>query len=136
MEPKEYQMGNILLKASSANVDMKVYKCPYLACERYFTEKEDLSKHRCIDHGEIISRAKPKLNFTKTFNAKDIDQILITVNRQRVRYYAMLIGELFEPKKKGIDLGKKDAPEKPKKAGILGIFTKKRDKDGGTTNAA
>jgi hypothetical protein len=46
----------------------------------------------------MIDRTKPKLNFSKTFNTEDITQIQIMINKQRLKKYAMIIGELFDPK--------------------------------------
>ena len=100
MADKTYEMGNIVLKVKDNSAQAKGYKCPYLACDRAFFNKSDLYKHLMLDHGEIIERTKPKLNFSKTFNTEDITQLQIMINRQRLKKYAMLIGELFEPRRK------------------------------------
>lgn len=96
MEQKTYEMGNVVLKVKDSSI--KAHKCPYLICDKTFFNKSDLYKHLMIEHGEIIDRTKPKLNFSKTFNTEDITQIQIMINKQRLKKYAMIIGELFDPK--------------------------------------
>ena len=140
-------MGNIVLKVKDDSVPMKGSKCPYLACDKAFFNKSDLYKHLMIDHGEIIERTKPKLKFSKTFNTEDITQIQIMINRQRLKKYAMLIGELFEPKKPNLNKStkkqeakkqeeqkpKEEVKEKPKKrsifAMIIEVLKKNRDRN-------
>ena len=147
MEPKTYEMGNIVLKVKDSSAQLKAYKCPYVGCDKVFFNKSDLYKHLNMDHGEMIDKTKPKLQFSKTFNTEDITQIQIMINRQRLKKYAMLIGELFEPKKPNLNKSIKkqeakkeqkpqeETKEKPKKrsifAIIIEILKKNRDRNAG-----
>lgn len=146
MEPKTYEMGNIVLKVKDSSAQLKAYKCPYVGCDKVFFNKSDLYKHLNMDHGEMIDKTKPKLKFSKTFNTEDITQIQIMINRQRLKKYAMLIGELFEPKKPNLNKSIKkeeakkqevqklqeEVKEKPKKksifAMIIAVLKKNRDR--------
>ena len=133
----ETNLGNIKLKVKDASTAFKVHKCPYIGCTKQFLEKKDLYQHLQLDHEEAIEKIKPKVSFSKTVNLNDIDQMLITVNRQHLRYYAMLVGELFEPKPKKIRLPspKVATPtELPRKKGIIAIILeifKKKGKNNG-----
>ena len=147
MEPKTYEMGNIVLKVKDSSAQLKAYKCPYVGCDKVFFNKSDLYKHLNMDHGEMIDKTKPKLKFSKTFNTEDITQIQIMINRQRLKKYAMLIGELFEPKKPNLNKSikkqeakkeqkpKEEEKEKPKRKGIFAIIIeilkKNRDRNAG-----
>jgi uncharacterized C2H2 Zn-finger protein len=140
-------MGNIVLKVKDSSAQLKAYKCPYVGCDKVFFNKSDLYKHLNMDHGEMIDKTKPKLKFSKTFNTEDITQIQIMINRQRLKKYAMLIGELFEPKKPNLNKSIKkqeakkeqkpqeETKEKPKKrsifAIIIEILKKNRDRNAG-----
>ena len=135
----ETDFGNIKLKVKDASVAFKVHKCPYIGCTKQFLEKKDLYQHLQLDHEEAIERIKPKINFSKTVNLKDIDQIQIMVNKQRLRYFAMLVGKLFEPKPKKIGRPKPKAAtetpaETPKRKGIIAMIVeifKKKGKNNG-----
>ena len=137
MEHKTYEMGNIVLKVKDPSAKLKGHKCPYYACDRAFEKKSDLYAHLNIDHGELIDKTMPKLKFSKTFNTEDITQIQIMINRQRLKKYAMLIGELFEPKKPNMNKSakKEEIKEAPKKkrifAIIIEILKKNRDRNAG-----
>ena len=147
MEQKTYEMGNIVLKVKDSSAQLKAYKCPYVGCDKVFFNKSDLYKHLNLDHEEMIDKTKPKLQFSKTFNTEDITQIQIMINRQRLKKYAMLIGELFEPKKPNLNKSikkqeakkeqkpKEEEKEKPKKrsifAIIIEILKKNRDRNAG-----
>ena len=147
MEPKTYEMGNIVLKVKDSSAQLKAYKCPYVGCDKVFFNKSYLYKHLNLDHEEMIDKTKPKLQFSKTFNTEDITQIQIMINRQRLKKYAMLIGELFEPKKPNLNKSIKkqeakkeqkpqeETKEKPKKrsifAIIIEILKKNRDRNAG-----
>ncbi len=147
MEQKTYEMGNVVLKVRDSSAQLKAYKCPYIGCDKVFFNKSDLYKHLNLDHEEMIDRTKPKLQFSKTFNTEDITQIQIMINRQRLKKYAMLIGELFEPKKPNLNKSIKkqkakeqqkpqeEAKEKPKRrsifAIIIGVLKKNRDRNAG-----
>ena len=114
----------------------------------------DLYKHLNLDHEEMIDRTKPKLQFSKTFNTEDITQIQIMINRQRLKKYAMLIGELFEPKKPNLNKSikkqeakkqevqkpKEEVKEKPKRRSIFAIIIevlkKNRDRNAGRDTKA
>ena len=149
VEQKTYEMGNVVLKVKDSSAQLKVYKCPYISCDKVFFNKSDLYKHLNLDHGEMIDKTKPKLKFSKTFNTEDITQIQIMINRQRLKKYAMLIGELFDPKKPNLNKSvKKQKPkkeeqkkeqkpqaEKPKRKSIFAIIIevlkKNRDRNAG-----
>ena len=154
MEHKTYEMGNIVLKVKDPSAKLKGHKCPYYACDRAFEKKSDLYAHLNLDHGEMIDKTKPKLKFSKTFNTEDITQIQIMINRQRLKKYAMLIGELFDPKKPNLNKSvKKQKPkkeeqkeeqkpqaEKPKRKSIFAIIIevlkKNRDRNAGKDTKA
>ena len=145
MEQKTYEMGNVVLKVKDSSAQLKAYKCPYIGCDKVFFNKSDLYKHLNLDHGEIIDKTTPKLKFSKTFNTEDITQIQIMINRQRLKKYAMLIGELFEPKKpnmnksvkkqKAKEVKEQAAEAQPKKrsifAIIIGVLKKNRERNAG-----
>ena len=127
MEAKTYEMGNVVLKVKESQV--KAHKCPYLSCDKAFFKKSELYNHLMLGHGEIVERTKPKLKFSKTFNTDDITQIQIMINRQRIKKYAMLIGELFEPKKPNMNKTRKpqkqqepEVKEQPKRRSIFAII--------------
>jgi hypothetical protein len=140
MEAKTYEMGNVVLKVKESQV--KAHKCPYLSCDKAFFKKSELYNHLMLGHGEIVERTKPKLKFSKTFNTDDITQIQIMINRQRIKKYAMLIGELFEPKKPNMNKTRKpqkqqeaEVKEQPKRRSIFAIIIevlkKNRDRNAG-----
>ena len=140
MEAKTYEMGNVVLKVKESQV--KAHKCPYLSCDKAFFKKSELYNHLMLGHGEIVERTKPKLKFSKTFNTDDITQIQIMINRQRIKKYAMLIGELFEPKKSNMNKTRKpqkqqepEVKEQPKRRSIFAIIIevlkKNRDRNAG-----
>ena len=140
MEAKTYEMGNVVLKVKESQV--KAHKCPYLSCDKAFFKKSELYNHLMLGHGEIVERTKPKLKFSKTFNTEDITQIQIMINRQRIKKYAMLIGELFEPKKPNMNKTRKpqkqqepEVKEQPKRRSIFAIIIevlkKNRDRNAG-----
>ena len=140
MEAKTYEMGNVVLKVKESQV--KAHKCPYLSCDKAFFKKSELYNHLMLGHGEIVERTKPKLKFSKTFNTDDITQIQIMINRQRIKKYAMLIGELFEPKKPNMNKTRKpqkqqepEVKEQPKRRSIFAIvievLKKNRDRNAG-----
>ena len=140
MEAKTYEMGNVVLKVKESQV--KAHKCPYLSCDKAFFKKSELYNHLMLGHGEIVERTKPKLKFSKTFNTEDITQIQIMINRQRIKKYAMLIGELFEPKKSNMNKTRKpqkqqepEVKEQPKRRSIFAIIIevlkKNRDRNAG-----
>ena len=140
MEAKTYEMGNVVLKVKESQV--KAHKCPYLSCDKAFFTKSELYNHLMLGHGEIVERTKPKLKFSKTFNTEDITQIQIMINRQRIKKYAMLIGELFEPKKPNMNKTRKpqkqqesEVKEQPKRRSIFAIIIevlkKNRDRNAG-----
>ena len=149
MEQKTYEMGNVVLKVRDSSAQLKAHKCPYIGCDKVFFNKSDLYKHLNLDHEEMIDRTKPKLQFSKTFNTEDITQIQIMINRQRLKKYAMLIGELFEPKKPNLNKSikkqeakkqevqkpKEEVKEKPKRKSIFAIIIevlkKNRDRNAG-----
>jgi uncharacterized C2H2 Zn-finger protein len=133
-------MGNVVLKVKESQV--KAHKCPYLSCDKAFFKKSELYNHLMLGHGEIVERTKPKLKFSKTFNTEDITQIQIMINRQRIKKYAMLIGELFEPKKPNMNKTRKpqkqqepEVKEQPKRRSIFAIIIevlkKNRDRNAG-----
>lgn len=148
MEAKTYEMGNVVLKVKESQV--KAHKCPYLSCDKAFFKKSELYNHLMLGHGEIVERTKPKLKFSKTFKLEDLEQIQIMINRQRLKKYAMLIGELFEPKKPNLNKSTKkqkpeqkpqeEAKEKPKKKSIFAIIIevlkKNRDRNAGRSTKA
>ena len=150
MEQKTYEMGNVVLKVRDSSAQLKAHKCPYIGCDKVFFNKSDLYKHLNLDHEEMIDKTKPKLKFSKTFNTEDITQIQIMINRQRLKKYAMLIGELFEPKKPNLNKSAKkqrperkpqeEAKEKPKKKSIFAIIIevlkKNRDRNAGRSTKA
>ena len=128
MEAKNYALGNISLHIEE-NADIKANKCPYITCDKFFFKKSDLHNHLMMNHNELIERTSPKLQFSKTFNTEDITQIQIMVNRQRIKKYAMLISELFEPKEpslnKSIRKRKEETPKleaKPRKKSVVITF--------------
>ena len=140
MEAKTYEMGNVVLKVKESQV--KAHKCPYLSCDKAFFKKSELYNHLMLGHGEIVERTKPKLKFSKTFNTEDITQIQIMINRQRIKKYAMLVGELFEPKKPNMNKTRKpqkqqeaEVKEQPKRRSIFAIIIevlkKNRDRNAG-----
>ena len=140
MEAKTYEMGNVVLKVKESQV--KAHKCPYLSCDKAFFKKSELYNHLMLGHGEIVERTKPKLKFSKTFNTDDITQIQIMINRQRIKKYAMLVGELFEPKKPNMNKTRKpqkqqeaEVKEQPKRRSIFAIIIevlkKNRDRNAG-----
>ncbi len=145
-EEQEYDIGNVKLKVYNQNAQLKVYKCPYIGCNKVFMRKEDRDLHLMLDHGEIIRRIKPKVVFSKPFELKKgIDEMLIIVNRQRLKYFAMLLGELFEPKEKKLKAPTpREVKEKenvavyvePKRKGVwIRIKELFRGKNGGNTAA-
>ena len=150
MEQKTYEMGNVVLKVRDSSAQLKAYKCPYIGCDKVFFNKSDLYKHLNLAHGEMIDKTKPKLKFSKTFKLEDLEQIQIMINRQRLKKYAMLIGELFEPKKPNLNKSTKkqkpeqkpqeEAKEKPKKKSIFAIIIevlkKNRDRNAGRSTKA
>ena len=140
MEAKTYEMGNVVLKVKESQV--KAHKCHYLSCDKAFFKKSELYNHLMLGHGERVERTKPKLKFSKTFNTDDITQIQIMINRQRIKKYAMLVGELFEPKKPNMNKTRKpqkqqepEVKEQPKRRSIFAIIIevlkKNRDRNAG-----
>jgi len=99
-EVKEYDLGNIKLKIKGT-APIKVYKCPYLGCDKFFLSKEDREKHLVIDHGEILkSQNGENKIMSEPFDLKkSIEDINFMIKRQRLKYLAFAIKQILEKKR-------------------------------------
>ena len=87
---KEYEYGNIILKTHPESEKiLKVYKCPYLGCEKFFTNESDKEYHmQQPPHNELADKLIPRLNNGAEDVKEGIKQIVISINKQRLKHLA------------------------------------------------
>lgn len=90
--------------------EIKVYKCPYIGCDKYFTNSAGIYLHRKLDHGEIaddISSKGRKMNLKREFQKDKYISLKDSLKLFAHGYALMLkekkyFAELEKKRKKGL----------------------------------